>query len=720
MRQAKLVLVFLGLLFFIAACTPPAENNRPVATAQTVSTEIGKAVTITLKATDTESDALTFKIVANPTKGSLSELSGAKKDTVVYTPSAGFTGQDSFTFTASDAGGASNTAKVTVNVNAAGNNAPVATDGTADVAAGGSVKVTLAATDADSDPLSFTLGTPSAGTVVKDADFDTSRSVTYTAAAGAAAGSTATFDFTVTDGKGGSDTGTITVTIAAASGKVTNDTYSTFANTLLEAGGIAASGNAAVTDAKKLTDNDTAKTITAVASKATSQGGTVEIKANGSFSYAPKAGFVGSDTFTYAAGADTATVTVDVKDANATLPENQVAVYVKADAAPNGDGTSAKPLQSLLSAMSASKAGDIIVLYAGTYIPADNAKYGIQLKSNQRLLGQEADVSIEGTTVLKANSVTKTILSKPANVTISLADYNDDNKKNIVVSFQANDVTISGLTINRANAAGNATADLANGPGQSGIITTDQMTGTLTLTDINILYPGGFGFNVTETDRCPHVNCDAKFENLGPVGTSTARYNLIMKRVKVTGAGNTPISINDPISVDIDASDVVGVGTKESGFLVESEHITSVKITNSTVTSTAVNSVGFEFLSNNNFGRTSEKAVMTVELADNFVKFIPNAANDKVSGDPPVATPDGRVDGTVGYEGRVLDNWDDELKVISVSPGSSQAVLKGTSKSEAADSRRACVNITPPYDAAIPTPVTCGDDFIITQTVPGP
>ena len=66
--------------------------------------------------------------------------------------------------------------------------------------------------------------------------------------------------------------------------------------------------------------NDTgtpAPTAQPIAGGATTQGGTVTLNANGSFSYAPPAGFEGADTFTYTAANgttpnDTATVTINV------------------------------------------------------------------------------------------------------------------------------------------------------------------------------------------------------------------------------------------------------------------------------------------------------------------------------------------------------------------------------------------------------------------------
>ncbi len=80
-----------------------AVNQAPVATAQAVSTTRDTPLAITLAAVDADGPApTTFAIAALPTKGTLGALDPAA-GTVTYTPNAGFTGADSFTFTAADA-----------------------------------------------------------------------------------------------------------------------------------------------------------------------------------------------------------------------------------------------------------------------------------------------------------------------------------------------------------------------------------------------------------------------------------------------------------------------------------------------------------------------------------------------------------------------------------------------------------------------------------------
>jgi hypothetical protein len=104
-------------------------NSAPVAADQSVSTPAGTALPITLSASDADSDALTFAIVAAPAHGVLSG-SGANR---TYTPTAGFTGSDSFTFTANDGTATSVAATVSIAVTAT----PTTDPGTGDSGGGG-------------------------------------------------------------------------------------------------------------------------------------------------------------------------------------------------------------------------------------------------------------------------------------------------------------------------------------------------------------------------------------------------------------------------------------------------------------------------------------------------------------------------------------------------------------------------------------------------------
>lgn len=90
-------------------------NAAPVAASQSVSTPAGTAVDIALGATDANGDTLSYSIVAQPSHGTLAG-SGATR---TYTPNAGYSGSDSFTFRASDGIANSNVATVSITVVAA-------------------------------------------------------------------------------------------------------------------------------------------------------------------------------------------------------------------------------------------------------------------------------------------------------------------------------------------------------------------------------------------------------------------------------------------------------------------------------------------------------------------------------------------------------------------------------------------------------------------------
>lgn len=98
----------VGRAFVLSAKHPPAAADI------SASTDTGTPVEIELSATDPDPDStLTYTVAAQPAHGTLGPVSGR---TVTYTPAAGFTGTDSFTYRAHDGGLGSNTATVTVSV----------------------------------------------------------------------------------------------------------------------------------------------------------------------------------------------------------------------------------------------------------------------------------------------------------------------------------------------------------------------------------------------------------------------------------------------------------------------------------------------------------------------------------------------------------------------------------------------------------------------------
>ncbi|MDH4246186.1 MAG: Ig-like domain-containing protein [Deltaproteobacteria bacterium] len=133
-------------------------NDAPVAdTGITGTVAEDSSVTITLSGTDVDGDALSYALVTSPAHGSVTILGNQ----ATYTPALNFNGADSFTFTASD--GQLQSASATVNFTVTPvNDAPVATATSATMGEDTAVVVTLPATDADGDALSYALVTPPA------------------------------------------------------------------------------------------------------------------------------------------------------------------------------------------------------------------------------------------------------------------------------------------------------------------------------------------------------------------------------------------------------------------------------------------------------------------------------------------------------------------------------------------------------------------------------
>jgi hypothetical protein len=185
--------------------TPPVANNN---TAQTVE---GQPVTIDILANDLDPDGDDLSIASFDATTANGGSVEADDERLRYTPADGFNGTDFFTYVAEDEHGAvSDTATVTVEVQAVGNNAPVASDDTAQVLAGQTVTIDVLAndTDADGDALAVVrVGNPSGGSFV-GVDLE-SGLIEYLAPD---TPGSYTFEYEVTDGEE-TDTAMVTVTV---------------------------------------------------------------------------------------------------------------------------------------------------------------------------------------------------------------------------------------------------------------------------------------------------------------------------------------------------------------------------------------------------------------------------------------------------------------------------------------------------------------------------
>ncbi len=162
--------------------------------------------------TDAESQALTVVSLSTPGHGSAAISGGGA--TITYTPTAGYSGADSFTYTINDTVGAADTATVSVTVSGA-NSPPVAVDddleayGAFGDIASGSVNVL----DNDSDPNGQTITIISVTNGTKGTTGFAGGVISYSTNTGNAIGIDH-FTYTISDGAGGTDTAEVTVSIS--------------------------------------------------------------------------------------------------------------------------------------------------------------------------------------------------------------------------------------------------------------------------------------------------------------------------------------------------------------------------------------------------------------------------------------------------------------------------------------------------------------------------
>lgn len=182
-------------------------NRAPSASNQSLATNVDTGLSILLGANDPDGDPLEFSIVSQPANGTLS----GNAPSLLYVPSAGHVGSDSFSFKVSDGEFDSNVATVSITINGpTPNRPPVANDDSIATVEDNSAVVTLDASDPDGDPLQYSIVSPPAHGALSGTapDLVYTPSTGYTGSDG--------FSFKVSDGELESGTATVSIVIHEA------------------------------------------------------------------------------------------------------------------------------------------------------------------------------------------------------------------------------------------------------------------------------------------------------------------------------------------------------------------------------------------------------------------------------------------------------------------------------------------------------------------------
>jgi hypothetical protein len=281
------------------------ENNAPVADDDAITTleDNAGATNVLVGDTDVDGDTLSVSTPApTATHGTVSCTSGG---VCTYTPSANYSGPDSFDYTVSDGRGKSDTGTVDVTV-LPGNDAPVAVDDSlsTDEETAGQVDVLPNDTDLEGDALSVTGSTNGAhGTV----SCDSAGTCTYTPALNYTGADT--FTYTVSDGTG-TDTGSVSVTVTPVNDAPVADDDALTTDEEIP-------GNVSVL----VGDTDVDGDVLSVATASDPDHGSVTCNpTTGVCTYTPDADYLGPDSFTYEVTdgqlTDEGLVTVTVVEAN--------------------------------------------------------------------------------------------------------------------------------------------------------------------------------------------------------------------------------------------------------------------------------------------------------------------------------------------------------------------------------------------------------------------
>ncbi|MCC7375188.1 MAG: tandem-95 repeat protein [Verrucomicrobiales bacterium] len=178
-------------------------NDAPIANPNTLSVAEGQTIDLTLAGSDIDNDSLSFVVVANPSRGSLS----GTPPNLVFSAPANFAGTVELQFTANDGKLTSAPATIAITI-VAGNTEPIAAPQAIELAEDSSVEIHLNSSNVENASLAYAVsawpahgvlsGTPPNLTYTPSADFNGIDTFTFTVSKGALTSPPAAVSLTVT------------------------------------------------------------------------------------------------------------------------------------------------------------------------------------------------------------------------------------------------------------------------------------------------------------------------------------------------------------------------------------------------------------------------------------------------------------------------------------------------------------------------------------------
>ena len=536
----------------VSVAVSPA-NDAPVAAGDAATTAEDTAVTVDVRANDTDadSDAIVVSSVGTPANGTAAVLT-TEPDAgrVRYTPRANFVGRDSVSYTVGDGHGGTATAILEVTVTPV-NDDPIAAADTASLAEDGIAVINVLANDTTGPDADETLSVasvtqPAHGTAALIASGADAGKVSYAPHADYVGDDV--FTYTITDGNGGEAVASVAVSVADV-----NDAPQARGDAATTAEDSSATIDVLANDVD--VDGD-AIVVTAVGTPANGAVALLEGEVNaGRLRYTPNANFVGQDTVSYTiadgrGGAATAVVSITVSAVN----DDPLAA---ADTASIAEDAGAAVINVLGNDSSAPDAGEALTVTAVTQpahgsaaIVATGADAGrVSYTPHTDYVGQDTF----SYTIADGNGGTAT-----ATVAVSVTSVNDapiaradavtiaeDSAVTIDVLVNDSDVDDDAVTITVVGTPANGTATL---------VTEEPATNRVRYTP-NPDFAGHDSFSYTIGD--------------GHGGTATATVG-----VTVNPVNDAPTAADDAASVAEDGVALVNVLSNDSAEADAGETLT--------------------------------------------------------------------------------------------------------------------------------------------------